>query len=69
MDYRERMAFEYHELKTRYEKLRKMLAKAESGKLDFEPSCPIDLLYEQLNIMDDYMFVLERRAAIENIDL
>lgn len=69
MDYKDRMVIEYNELKERYVKLRKMLAASCAGKLDFVPSCPIGLLRDQLKAMDEYMFILESRAIIEDIDL
>ena len=40
--WQERMQFEYHDLKTRYEKLHRMITKYEAGTLDFIPKCCID---------------------------
>ena len=39
------------------------------GKLDFKPSCPIEILEEQLQMMYTYMKWLNVRAKIEGIDL
>lgn len=68
-DYRERFKAEYLQLKIRIEKLSAMLEKWDAGELDFEPTCPKDLLEEQCNHMDDYRMTLERRARLEGIDL
>lgn len=68
-DYKERFAAEYLQTKIRYEKLHKMLVKAEAGTLDFKPSCPIYKLEEQACMMERYVRKLEVRAEIEKIDL
>lgn len=68
-DYKKRMLVEYRELKERYEKLHKMLIKAEAGTLNFKPTCPIDLLKEQKMYMGNYLRVLEIRAEIEGVEL
>ncbi len=69
MDYKGRMAAEYHELKGRYDKLHKMLVKYDAGKLEFTPTCPIELLREQASVMGRYLYILETRALIEEVDL
>ena len=43
-DYKLRMVKEYKELKGKYDKLHAMLVKYDAGKLNFTPTCPIDLL-------------------------
>lgn len=68
-DYKERFKAEYYQVKIRYEKLLAMLMKREAGKLDFEPTCPIKILYEQVDIMSKYLKVLETRANIEGVNL
>ena len=68
-DYKERFKAEYLQIKIRYEKLHKMLVKYEAGKLDFTPTCPIDLLKEQKMHMGSYLYCLEVRAEIEGIEL
>lgn len=69
MDYKERMRNEYIELKDKYDKLHRMLVKYDAGKLDFTPSCPIELLREQAATMGKYLYILETRAEIEQVDL
>ena len=69
MDYKERMIVEYKELKGKYDKLHKMLVKYDAGKLEFTPTCPIDLLREQASVMGRYLYILETRALIEDVDL
>lgn len=67
--YVNRMIAEYHELKDKYTKLHHMLVKHEAGTLDFEPTCPIELLERQANVMKEYLHILEVRAEIENVEL
>lgn len=67
-DYKLRMVKEYKELKDKYDKLRAMLVKYDAGKLDFTPTCQIDLLRKQASVMDQYLYILETRAVIENVD-
>ena len=67
--YVSRMINEYHELKDKYSKLRHMLVKHEAGTLDFEPTCPIELLEHQADVMSEYLHILEVRAEIENVEL
>ena len=68
-DYKERFQAEYLQTKIRYNKLHKMLVKYEAKSLDFEPSCPINILQMQVNYMGNYLKQLEIRAEIENIDI
>lgn len=68
-DYKERFKAEYRQVKIRYEKLRTMINKYHAGILNFEPTCPIEKLEDQLYYMNEYMRALEVRALIENIDL
>lgn len=67
--YVSRMIAEYRELKDKYNKLHRMLIKHEAGTLDFEPTCPIELLEHQANVMGEYLHILEVRAEIENVEL
>lgn len=69
MDWKERVQLEYKQLKERYDKLHSMLVKYEAGTLEFTPNCPLDLLKEQAAAMGKYLYVLEVRAQIEDIDL
>lgn len=67
--YKLRMIDEYRELKKKYDKLHTMLVRYDAGKLDFQLSCPIDLLREQASVMGRYLYILETRAVIEDICL
>lgn len=67
--YKQRFVNEYTELKDRHRKLRKMLVKYDAGKLEFTPTCPIDLLRKQKSLMGEYLNVLEIRAVIEDVEL
>ena len=68
-DYKERMKAEYWQVKHRYDSLHRMVVKYEAGTLDFTPNCPLDLLKEQKAAMGKYLYVLEVRAQIENVNL
>lgn len=66
--YKERLKIEYKELKEKYEKLHKILVRFDSKTLDFTLNCPIELLRKQAAIMGDYLYVLEMRGCIEDVD-
>ena len=68
-NYKERFINEYAELKDKYIKLHKMLVKYDAGKLEFTPTCPIDMLRKQKSLMGQYLNVLEVRAMIEDVEL
>lgn len=68
-DYKERMKDEYHQLKTRYDKLHSMVVKYEAGTLEFSPNCSLELLKQQKKAMGEYLYCLEVRAQIEGIEL
>ena len=69
-DYKDRFKAEYHQIMNRANKLRKLIRDYKQGTLDFEPDCPIDILIWQLKTMDEYVYILKRRAEeYENIKL
>lgn len=68
-DYKDRFIGEYWQTKIRYDKLHDMTVKYEAGKLNFTPSCPLDLLKEQKKYMGMYLNKLEVRAVLEDVDL
>ena len=68
-DWQERMQAEYHDLKTRYEKLHRMVTKYEAGTLDFTPNCSLELLRQQKRHMGEYLHDLEIRAEVEGVEL
>ena len=68
-DYKDRFRAEYYQLKIRYEKLHKMVVKYEAEKLKFTPSCTLELLKEQKSHMGRYLYCLEVRAEIEEIEV
>lgn len=68
-DYRERFIAEYEQLRIRIVKLENMIKDFHEGSLSFTPSCPVELLEDQLDAMKDYKNVLEQRASIEGISL
>lgn len=75
-NYKARMAAEYHQVKIRYERLKKLNTKLEANavrgivqcepKMDGTPAC---VLRDQQRIMGEYLHVLELRAEIEGIRL
>lgn len=68
-DYKDRFKAEYLQLKMRYNKLHNMIVKYEANKLEFKPSCNIELLKKQKAAMGNYLYCLEVRAQVEGIDL
>ena len=64
-DYKDRFEAEYRQLVNRANKLRKMIRQYEKG----EPESPIDILVWQLKTMDEYIYILKRRAFYEKITL
>ena len=68
-DYKERFLAEYFQTKLRYDKLKKIIVKADAGTLEFEPNCPLNILRAQLESMDVYLHMLAVRAEKEEIDL
>ena len=64
-DYKKRMIAEYVELSERIAKLEKMLLQNSVDDLDFEFSCPLELLQKQLLHMEMYKACLAERLAIE----
>lgn len=68
-DYKDRFQAEYRQTKIRYDKLHTIIVKADAGKLEFEPTCPLELLRRQAQAMGQYLYCLEVRAQIEGIDL
>ena len=73
-DYRERFKAEYHQTKTRYEKLKAFNNKIEAahmmkGIIKVQHDCPAPLLREQQTLMGQYLHILEVRAVIEGIQL
>lgn len=82
-DYKERFIAEYQQTKIRYEKLKAFNNKIEAAqRMSFDPfaqiakrveapkhDCPAEMLREQQNIMEQYLHILEVRAAIEGITL
>jgi hypothetical protein len=46
-----------------------MLHDWDKGTLGFDPACPRSIYNLQIRAMDDYITVLEARAAIEGVDL
>lgn len=68
-DYKDRMKAEYKELKGKYERLHRIIIKAKAKTLDFELSCPVELLEDQAAAMGKYLYILEVRAEIEGVEL
>ncbi len=68
-DYVERFKAEFYQLRERKNKLQKIIRAYDKGELDFEPKCSIDLLTWQLKTMQEYEYILKRRAEIEGVEL
>lgn len=68
-DYKERFIAEYKQLALRYKALANMCIKWDNSQLDFTPTCPREMYDDQLSAMQQYLYILEKRAKIENINL
>ena len=68
-DYKERFTAEYKQLSIRALKLEIFVDNYRNGRLSFKPTCSIELLEQQLDIMKAYIAVLEERAKIEGINV
>lgn len=68
-DYKERFKAEYHQLVNRTNKLQKLLRDHAKTPKTVKLDCSIDLLTWQLKTMQEYLYILKRRAEIEKIDL
>ena len=68
-DYKDRFKAEYYQVKIRYDKLVNMLDRWDKGQLQFSPTCPRELLWRQVTVMEDYMDILIERSIAEGIDL
>ena len=68
-DYKERFKAEYYQTMARYNNLFIMLIKYKAGTLEFEPTCPVEILKDQEYYMRNYLKTLEVRAKIEKIEL
>lgn len=68
-DYKERFTAEYEQLSIRALKLETFIDNYRHGWLSFKPTCNIELLEQQLDIMKAYIAVLEERAKIEGVNV
>lgn len=68
-DYKERFKAEYHQTVYRRNRLQKLLREHTKNPKKVKLDCSIDLLTWQLKIMDQYIYVLKRRAEVEKIKL
>lgn len=68
-DYKDRFKAEYFQLCERVEKLNKTIEKHKEGTLEFELSCPVEMLENQLHHMKEYQCILEERSFMEGINL
>lgn len=68
-DFKDRFIAEYQQTLIRYNRLHKMIVKYEVGKLPFTPTTPLEVLKKQASYMGQYLYTLELRAQLENIEL
>lgn len=64
-DYKDRFKAEIDQLRIRVNGLKKMVDAWDNGELNFTPTCPRSIYTLQLRAMEDYLAILEARAAIE----
>ena len=68
-DWKDRFKAEYLQTRIRYEKLHKLFIKRSVGKLDFGTPIPIESWMTQAHHMGNYLYELEKQAAIHGIEL
>lgn len=72
-DYKQRFKAEYHQTKTRYEKLKAFNTRIEAARLSGtdgpKHDCSEELLRNQQRVMGEYLHLLKVRAIIEKIEL
>ena len=68
-NYKARFAAEYWQTKIRYDKLHDIITSYDAGTLNFKLTCDICNLRAQARCMGQYLYELEVRAKIEDIDL
>lgn len=68
-NYKARFAAEYWQTKIRYDKLHDIITSYDAETLNFELTCNISNLKAQARCMGQYLYELEVRAKIEDIDL
>ena len=70
-DYKERFIAEYVQVKIRYLRLERVLKRVSDKTAPdcFTPTCPIEILEEQLVIMRMYIKLLVKRSNLEEIIL
>lgn len=68
-DHRKRFAAEYLQTVIREERLAKVIERIADGTANFVPNCSIELLEEQRAAMLTYLYVLEERAKLEQVDV
>lgn len=69
LDYKERFTAEYEQLSIRAQKLETFIDNYRKWRLSFKPTCDLELLSRQLDIMKAYIAVLEERAKIEGVNV
>ena len=69
LNYKEQFTAEYEQLSIRAQKLETFIDNYRQGRLSFKPTCNIELLERQLDIMKAYMAVLEEHAKIEGVNV
>lgn len=60
---------EYAELKDRIEKLDLEIENIKKQTIKYKPKCPLYILENQRNQMQEYLLTLELRAKLEDIKL
>ena len=68
-EWTDRFKAEYLQTKIRYEKLHKMIVMRDAGKHLFDTPIPLESWKEQARHMGNYLYELEKQAAIHGIEL
>lgn len=68
-NWKQRLQQEYKELKEKYDALHKAIVACRAGILPLTPLEGIEMWEEQASAMGKYLFVLEKRMAVYNIEI
>lgn len=68
-DWQDRLVKEYKELKEKYNALHKAIVACRAGVLPVTPLEGVEMWEEQVSAMGKYLFVLEKRMVVHNIEV
>lgn len=67
--YQTRLIQEYKDLHEKISKLTQFIEDLKEDKIHYEVKCPLYLFQQQLDVMKEYLDILDARIYVEGIDL